>query len=53
MYQVNNSGIFNGKPIGYEEYLTGWLRLQGKLNHRKNRMCCPILIKKIEGKEEK
>jgi len=26
---------------------------KGKLNHRKNRMCCPILIKKIEVEEEK
>jgi hypothetical protein len=24
----------------------GKLRKNGKLNHRKNRICCPILIKK-------
>ena len=28
-------------------------RKNGKLNHRKNRMCCLILIKNIEGEEEK
>jgi len=28
MYQVNNSVIFHGKPIGSEEFfLTGWLKL--------------------------
>ena len=24
VYQVNNSVIFSGKPIGSEEFLTGW-----------------------------
>ena len=28
-------------------------RKRGNFNHRKNRMYCPILIKKIEGEEEK
>jgi len=26
-YQLNNSVTFRGKPIEFEEFLTGWLRL--------------------------
>ena len=69
MCQVNNSVTFSGKPIGFEELLNqmvealgiiidrrrpkGRPRKRGNFNHRKNRMYCPILIKKIEGEEEK
>jgi len=65
--QVNNSVTFRGKPIGFEEFLNridealGIIvdrRPKGRSRKRGNYTiekigCAPILIKKIEGEEEK
>ena len=65
---MNNSVIFCGKPIGPEEFLNRMVETLGIIVDRrpkgrlrkienqtigKDRMCSPILIKKIEEEEEK
>lgn len=60
-YRFNNSVTFSGQPIGSEEFLNRIvealgiiiyrrpkerIRKKGKLNYRRNRMCCPISHKK-------
>jgi len=39
--------------VGSEEFFNRMIEAIGKINHRKNRMCCTILIKNIEGEDEK
>jgi hypothetical protein len=34
-------------------FLKQMVEALGEINHRKNRMCYPILIKNIEGEKEK
>jgi len=43
--------FFNNKQVLMEN--VSFQDLTPKVFHRKNRMCCPILIKKIEREEEK